>query len=176
MIGLFSKKMKGRPFMSAFAILFSLVALVLAVLLFIPMKDGFFGVPMVAYQEPDWYGADSFRIELEVPCNRFYAREIGFRIDPPVQVESMRNARGSVSGHVKVNVSQNGLGFERLVDLQESGWAWDQGGVWSKTIYRFSPLGRFFCGKQKIVVDANNINIDLRKHKVMVYVSRDRRP
>ncbi len=103
-------------------------------------------------------------------------REIGFRLEPPIPINSVGEAQSAVSGEVKLKVKQDGKEIEEFVDLSLTGWSLSESGVWSKLVFRYAPIGTFFCNTQMITIDAQNVNFDLQQHGVTVYVSRDRRP
>ena len=153
-----------------------LVMLFIAVLIYIPIKDTIFGVPFDAQIAPNVLSDNSFNVAFDVPCNRFYLREIGFRIDPPIEIASVKDAQLSVLGYAKVNITQGVQSIKEDVDLSATGWSLNSNGIWSKVITRYQPIGSFFCTNQNIVLNVNNMNIDLNKYTVSVYVSRDRRP
>lgn len=147
-----------------------------AAFFYIPVKDAIIGIPYVAEVRPVNFKENGFAAKIEVPCNRLYEREIGFRIDPPIKIESIGKAQSAVSGTVRLTVNQDNNTIDELIDISRSGWNATSNGVWSKVILLYPPMGSFFCNSQIIELEANNVSFDLKLHAVTIYVSRDRRP
>lgn len=143
---------------------------------YIPLRDALLGVPFDVKKKPNLLGEGRFEMQVEVPCNRYYDREVGFIIDPPVSINNVHEVAAAITGTVKIVVKQGGKKIYTDVDLSTFGGAWKNGGIWMVAVARYSPMEGFSCGAQHIYLEANGINFDLDRHSVTVYVSRDRRP
>lgn len=157
-------------------IILSLLLVGLVAYISIPLRDAVLGVPFTAKELPDKLGDGWFHDELVVNCNRFYPREIGIMIEPPVPVESMVDANSTITGEVTLVISQDGQKWERHIELERTGWTISAGGIRLKVLSRFEPLTTPFCGRQRLVITGRNLNFDLERHSISIYVSRDRRP
>lgn len=118
-------------------------------------------------------GGNGFEVTVDVPCNRFHVLEVGFEISPPVPVEKIEHAARAVTGNVRLSFSQ---GETSEVDLGSTTSIVDgHKGVWIKTFMRQPAQWRWWCRQDRLEINARNLNFSLEEHKVVVYVSRDRR-
>lgn len=142
---------------------------------FVFLYNFIFEIPYDAIVTPKLLDNDSFYTEIEVECNNYLKRELGFRVVPPISIVSIAEAHSAVSGDVKVVIIQDNMKKEYFIELSNTGSYVNSVGIWSKVIMRFEPIGSFFCSDQKIIIEANNLNFNLMEHSVNIYVSRDRR-
>lgn len=166
----------GAKLLIAIKIVFLGSIIVIVATLWIPIKDVFFEVPYLLKIPPSELGKHDFKLNIELPCNHVYLREIGFIIDPPIPLDSMANAYSALTGNATVIIKQGKITKTETIDFSGSGWSANSRGIWSQAIFRYKPLGSVFCSNQYISVKVSNINIDLNQYNVKVYVSRDRRP
>lgn len=159
-----------------FRIVILSVIIGLLIAFYVPIKDTILGVPFDVKKSPIPIGNNGFQLDFKVPCNFYYKREVGLIIDPPIKIESIEEAQSSISGNVKIEVSQGTQMLEKQVDLASSGWVVNDKGVWMKPLFRYQPLEGLFCSDQTISVKASNLNFNIYKHLITLYVSRDRRP
>lgn len=156
---------KGKRLLPWAVLLFILPLLLLGMVFFSELRA------MRKYQ-PQVEGS-GFEVFADVPCNRFVTMEIGFEINPPIPIEKIEHADHAISGDVWLSFAQ---GEERKIDLNTTTVFIDgHKGVWVKTLMRQPAQWRWWCKSSKVKVKAKNINFDLEKHKLMVYVSSDRR-
>lgn len=152
---------------------FIIVLLGITSFFFVPIMDTFFDTSYAARVSPDLIGNNGFHVEIDIPCNRYYERTVGFEILPPVSIKNKKDKSSTISGKVALIIIQEGKQINKLIELSDSGGAYNDGGMWHKFLHRYPPMGSFFCGKQKINIRASSLDFDLRKHTVTVYVSRD---
>lgn len=157
-------------------IIFSLLLIGLVAYISVPLKDAVLGVPFTAKESLDKLGDGWFYSEFVVKCNRFYSREIGIIIEPPVPVESIADANSVINGKVTLVISQDEQKWERHIELERTGWTVSSGGIRLKVLSRFEPLTTPFCGSQKLIITGKDLNFDMERHSISIYVSRDRRP
>jgi hypothetical protein len=159
-------------------IITALIILVLAFFYF-PLKDGFLGVPYDFKEKLTYLGDNSFSLEIDIPCNRIFTREIGLFIEPPVYVKSVLDAQSSITGNVSLIIKQGKETIAEKVDLSQTGYSISSKGVWAKPIARYKPIGSFFCNNQSVLVEIDGLKFTLddhNDHDISLYVSRDRRP
>ncbi len=142
---------------------------------FVPVRDAWLGVPYVLEEPAEVTGRSSFSFSAEVPCNRFYTREIGFRLEPPVVLDHPRDAFLAADGRARLKLTQGEIMLEKDIDLADTGMSYDEGGIRSRVVARYAPPGTPFCGTQEIELKVSELNFNLRRHAPVVYVSRDRR-
>lgn len=169
------KKIYKRKRWKYFKIFLLVAMCALISFFYVPLRDAIYGVPFITKVAPMLRG-DGFLAEIEVPCNKFYKREVGFILDPPLYIDKISDAQSAVSGNVRISVKQEDGEIEEVIDLSKSGWSLGSMGIRSKVVLRYKPIGSIFCDKQRIILEANSLNINFKDHNIKVYVSRDRRP
>ena len=156
--------------------IFIVIAAIVLALSYLQLKDAFIGVPYTNRTDPVVQGNNNFSLVMNVGCNRFYAREIGMIIEPPLFIESVSDIRTSISGIVSLKVEQDDEFINEIINLSQTGSSLNSEGVWSKLIHRFDPIGPIWCSSQRIQIEVSGLNFSLSEHSVTIYLSRDRRP
>ena len=107
----------------------------------------------------------------QISCNVVSLREIGMLFDPPIKIQGIRDAQDAITGTVNLSIN----GRKKSINLAETGWSINNGGIWLKVIDRYQPNLRT-CLRQNITVEIKDSNLDLELYSASLYVSRDRRP
>lgn len=155
----------GKPILPWVALLVLSVIILAGVMCYLELRDTRRYQPQI--QE------NGFEVSVDVPCNRFHVLEIGLEIAPPVPVEKIEHDAQAVTGDVRLSSSK---GESQEIHLDTTTSIMDgHKGVWIKTLIRQPARWRWKCGSSQMMIIGRNLNFDLAKHKVMVYVSRDRR-
>ncbi len=140
------------------------------------MRGAIWGIPFDAKIKPVLLSENSFHVDFDIPCNGFEAREIGFIIDPPIKIDRLSDADLVMGGDISLIIKQGEIEVkEKVILTGQSTYIDGSKGIWMQLVFRYPPLEGFFCSDQLISIDARNISFNLNKHKVTVYVSRDRR-
>ena len=154
----------------------SILLFLLIVYFYIPIKDTIFGVPFDIKDKPTKVSNNSLIFEINTSCNNIYTREVGLLFEPPIPFKDIMEVQTAISGKVTVIVKQGKKELEKTIQLTKSGFNINPDGIWMKKVIHYSPLNLFFCGEQEILVKVEELNINLDKHSIKIYVSRDRRP
>lgn len=119
-------------------------------------------------------GRSGFEATLEVPCNRWFGRVVGLRLDPPIEIMRPAEAFFAVAGDVQVVIERNGERTEQQLDLAQTGSSVTEAGVSGKRLLNYGLAGPFCKGTQTISVQASELSFSPRRHEVTVYVRTER--
>lgn len=110
--------------------------------------------------------------QFDVPCNRFHGLMLAFHITPPLPIKSS-SKKPYTTGTVTISYSDNRLG--NIINLAERGGSFS-GGLWKQSIILLPSKFFRLCRKSTMTVEIKDLDIDLSKHRVQLYIMKDGRP
>jgi hypothetical protein len=162
-------------------VLFSLLALIVLLgvgvaltLLNESAREAVLGEAFEASVQAEPTGRRGFEATLAVPCNRWFDRVVGLRLDPPIEIVRPAEAFFAVAGEVQISIDDGVETTTRQLDLEELGSSVTEAGVSGKRLMSYGAAGLFCAEDQTITVQGSGLSFSPRQHEVTVYVRSER--
>ena len=162
-------------------VLFSLLALIVLLgvgvaltLLNESAREAVLGEAFEASVQAEPAGRRGFEASLAAPCNRWFDRVVGLRLDPPIEIVRPAEAFFAAAGEVQVSIDDGVETTTRQLDLEELGSSVTEAGVSGKRLMSYGWAGLMCTGDQTITVAGSGLSFSPRQHEVTVYVRSER--